>query len=36
MKICCSCKQVKTFESFGKLSSSKDGYRHDCKIDFYI
>ena len=31
MKICCSCKQVKTFESFGKLSSSKDGYRHDCK-----
>jgi len=31
MKICCSCKQVKIFESFGKLSSSKDGYRHDCK-----
>ena len=31
MKICCTCKQLKTLESFGRLSSSKDGYRHDCK-----
>jgi hypothetical protein len=31
MKICCTCKQEKSFELFGKLSSSKDGYRHDCK-----
>jgi hypothetical protein len=31
MKICCSCNQIKTFDSFGKLKSSKDGYRHNCK-----
>lgn len=31
MKKCCKCKEVKEFIYFGKLKSSKDGYRHDCK-----
>lgn len=31
MKVCCKCKEIKEFESFGKLKSSKDGYRYDCK-----
>lgn len=31
MKTCCSCKKEKPFELFGRLKSSKDGYRHDCK-----
>jgi hypothetical protein len=31
MKVCYRCKEIKEFESFGKLKSSKDGHRHDCK-----
>ena len=31
MKICRSCKEVKIFELFGRLKSSVDGYRIDCK-----
>jgi hypothetical protein len=31
MKVCCTCKEEKTFELFGKLKSSKDGYRPVCK-----
>lgn len=30
MKICYKCKLEKPFENYGKLSSSKDGYRYDC------
>jgi hypothetical protein len=31
MKKCCKCKFEKPFSDFGKLISSKDGYRYDCK-----
>lgn len=31
MKICCTCKEEKSFDFFGKLKTGKDGYRHDCK-----
>jgi len=31
MKICCKCKLDQPLENFGKLSSSKDGHRYDCK-----
>lgn len=31
MKRCCTCKIEKELSSFGRLKSSKDGYRHDCK-----
>ena len=31
MKTCCKCKEIKPLNCFGKLSTSKDGKRHDCK-----
>jgi hypothetical protein len=30
-KICCKCKLECDISNFGKLKSSKDGYRYDCK-----
>lgn len=30
-KKCCKCKQFKPIEIFGKLSSSPDQLRYDCK-----
>jgi len=32
MKKCCRCKEEKDFSQFGRLKSSKDGYRHDCRL----
>jgi len=31
MKKCNRCKEIKSFDSFGKLKSAKDGYRYECK-----
>lgn len=31
LKKCCSCGELKPFESFNKLSKSKDGYKYSCK-----
>jgi hypothetical protein len=31
MKTCCKCKKEQPNENFGKLKSSKDGLRYDCK-----
>lgn len=32
MKTCYKCKINKSYDNFGKLKSSKDGYRYDCNI----
>lgn len=31
LKICCKCKKEQSTDQFGKLKSSKDGLRYDCK-----
>jgi len=30
-KQCCKCKEIKNVNEFGKLKSSKNGFRYDCK-----
>ena len=31
-KVCCKCKVARDLNDFGKLKSSKDGLRYDCKV----
>jgi len=31
-KVCCKCKNVRSLDDFGKLKSSSDGLRYDCKM----
>lgn len=31
-KICCKCKQILNVVNFGKLKTSPDGLRYDCKF----
>ncbi len=32
MKQCSKCKEIRALECFGKLASTKDGLRYDCKV----